>query len=294
MTTSFRAAAVITAYQPDSSLPEAVRSVLGQVQHVLVVDDGSTCGDDVLGECEALGATVMRHDANRGIGAALNTGIGAARSADHTLTHVLTMDQDSTLPVGYVQTLVLAEQAATRSGVDVGMTSPGDIATMRRRRSSGDADFLAGGEPIQSGLLLPVATLDTVGDFDESLVIDGVDSDYWLRALDAGLDAVVAPGVSLTHRLGQPVVLSSGRQLPFVVASRFRYYYQWRNLVVLVRRHGRRHPGWAIGAVGRAVRHLMIVTALAPGRGGRARAALDGLQAGWRGESGLRHRAAGE
>lgn len=287
MTPSYRAAAVITAYRPDSSLPEAVRSVLGQVQHVVVVDDGSPSGDDVLDECEAMGATVLRHGANRGIGAALNTGIDAVRSADHTLTHVLTMDQDSTLPVGYLETLMLAEQAATRSGVRVGMTSPGDITTVRRRRSPGHADFLSGGEPIQSGLLLPVATLDLVGDFDESLVIDGVDSDYWLRALDAGLGAVVAPGVSLTHRLGQPVVLASGRRLPLVVASSFRYHYQWRNLVVLVRRHGRRHPRWAAGAVVRAVRHLVLVTAFASGRLPRLRSAGAGLLAGVRGEQGL-------
>jgi rhamnosyltransferase len=287
MTRSLRAAAVITAYRPDSSLPEAVRSVLGQVQHVVVVDDGSASGDEVLRDCEALGATVLRHEANRGIGAALNTGIGAARRGDHALTHVLTMDQDSTLPGGFVEGLVRAEQAAARSGVRVGMTSPGDITTVRRRRSTGGADFLRGGEPIQSGLLLPVATLDAVGDFDESLVIDGVDTDYWLRARDAGLDAVVAPGLSLTHRLGQPVVLASGRRLPFVVASPFRYYYQWRNLVVLVRRHGRRHPTWAAGAVLRAVRHLVLVTVFAAGRFQRLRIARAGLRAGVRGERGL-------
>jgi rhamnosyltransferase len=286
MTPSFRAAAVITAYQPGPSLTEAVRSVLDQVHHVVVVDDGSPSGAELIEACEALGATVVRHEVNRGIGAALNTGIAAARSADRTLTHVLTMDQDSALPDGYVETLVRASQAATRSGTRVGMTSPGDIATVRRDRTRGHADFTAGGEPIQSGLLLPVSTLDAVGAFDESLVIDGVDTDYWLRALDAGLEAVVAPGVSLTHQLGQPVVLANGRQLPFVVASRFRYHYQWRNLVLLVRRHGRRHPGWAAGAVVRAARHLAIVTVVAPGRRGRLREASAGLRAGLRGETG--------
>lgn len=286
MTPSFRAAAVITAYRPGPSLPGAVRSVLDQVHHVVVVDDGSPSGGELIDECKALGAAVVRHGVNRGIGAALNTGIGAARSGDRTLTHVLTMDQDSALPGGYVQALVRAERAATRAGTRVGMTSPGDIATVRRHRTQGHADFAAGGEPIQSGLLLPVATLDAVGAFDESLVIDGVDTDYWLRALDAGLEAVVAPGVSLTHQLGQPVVLANGRQLPFVVASRFRYRYQWRNLVLLVRRHGRRHPRWAAGAVVRAARHLAIVTVVAPGRTGRLREACAGLRAGIRGETG--------
>ena len=253
MTTSFRPAAVITAYRPGPSLVAALRSVLGQVQHVVVVDDGSPVQDSpahdaVLRECAALGATVVRHDVNRGIGAALNTGVRAVRGADPALTHVLTMDQDSELPEYYLVALVAAEQAARDAGGVVGMTSPSDITTVRRSRNTHPRSFALGGEPIQSGMLLPVGTLDAVGDFDESLVIDGVDSDYWLRALDLGFTAIVAPGVSLTHQLGQPIVLANGRRLPFVVAAEFRYFYQWRNLVRLVRRHGRRHRarrrGW--------------------------------------------------
>jgi rhamnosyltransferase len=293
MTTTSRPAAVITAYCPERSLVAAVRSVRDQVEQVVVVDDGSPGGgsaalDEVLHECASLGATVVRHDSNRGIGAALNTGVRRARDADPAATHVLTLDQDSEVPAGFVADLLAAEQHAVTAGVAVGMTSPGAIATVRRSGPARDRGFEPGGEPIQSGLLLPVATLDVVGDFDESLVIDGVDSDYWLRAVDRGLTAVVAPGVSLGHRLGHPVVLPGGRELPLVVASEFRYYYQWRNLVRLVRRHGRRHPGWAAGAVVRASRHLAIVTALAPGRRGRLREALRGLGAGLRGDTGGR------
>ncbi|WP_210648777.1 glycosyltransferase [Nocardioides sp. SYSU D00065] len=288
MTTSHRTAAVITAYQPGETLTTAVRSVVGQVAHVVVVDDGSSDAAAVLAECAALGARVLSHGANRGIGAALNTGIGAARAADPTLTHVLTLDQDSEVPDGFLAGLAAAERAAREAGMRVGMTSPGTITTVRRGGTDNADVFRPGGEPIQSGLLLPVATLDAVGDFDESLVIDGVDSDYWLRALDVGLTAVVAPGVSLDHRLGQPLVTGGGIRLPFVVASQFRYYYQWRNLVRVVRRHGRRHPRWAAGAVVRAARHLAIVTVLAPGRGARLRNAGAGVRAGLRGEHGLR------
>jgi rhamnosyltransferase len=43
-------------------------------------------------------------------------------------------------------------------------------------------------------------------------------------------------------------------------------------------------------AVVRALRHLAIVTALAPGRRARLREAAAGLAAGWRGESGARDR----
>jgi rhamnosyltransferase len=210
-----------------------------------------------------------------------------ARRADPALTHVLTLDQDSELPAHLVDVLLAAEHDARTSGLAVGMVSPGFVATVSRGSADRDATFAPGGEPIQSGLLLPVSTLELVGEFDESLVIDGVDSDYWLRALDEGLTAVVAPGGRLEHRLGHPIVLASGRELPLVVASEFRYFYQWRNLVRLVRRHGRRHPRWAAGAVLRALRHLALVTLFAPGRSARLQRAAAGLRAGLRGEQGL-------
>lgn len=286
MTPPLRAAAVVTAYQPDAALTTAVRSAVGQVTRIVVVDDGSDSGDDVLEECASLGATVVRHETNRGIGAALNTGIRAVRRCDPTLTHVLTLDQDSELPVHFVAGLAAAERAALDAGVSVGMTSPGVITTVRRGHADAPAAFEHGGEPIQSGLLVPVSVLDAVGGFDDDLVIDGVDTDFWLRALDRGYVAVMAPGVALEHRLGNPIVLPGGRPLPLTVANEFRYFYQWRNLVLLLRRHGRRHPRWAVGAVARAVRHLAIVTLLAPGRSARLGRSVAGLRAGVAGRRG--------
>jgi rhamnosyltransferase len=287
MTHPIRVAAVVTAYQPDSSLLTALRSASGQVAHVVVVDDGSTSAGKVLEECTALGAVVVRHKANRGIGAALNTGIREVRQTDPTLTHVLTLDQDSELPHGFMDALLAAERDARVAGAHVGMVSPGSVATVGSRRTNGAATFALGGEPIQSGLLLPVTTLDVVGEFDESLVIDGVDTDYWLRSLDSGLEAVVAPGTTLEHRLGHPIVLPGGRSLPLVVASEFRYFYQWRNLVRLLQRHARRHPRWAVGAVARALRHVVLVTVFAPGRARRLHLVAAGLHAGLRDEHGL-------
>jgi rhamnosyltransferase len=288
MTSLSRVAAVVTAFEPGPALEKAVRSVVGQVAHVVVVDDGSDGGASALEACRELGATVVRHDTNRGIGAALNTGVHAVRRLDPAPTHVLTLDQDSALPPGFVAGLSAAEGAARDAGVRVGMTSPGVISTVRRGGVGAAAAFERGGEPIQSGLLVPAGVLDAVGGFDDDLVIDGVDTDFWLRARDLGFTAVVAPAVTLEHRLGNPLVLPGGRRLPLTVANEFRYYYQWRNLVHLVRRHGRRHPRWAAGATLRAVRHLVIVTVLAPGREGRLREAYAGLRAGLRSVTGPR------
>lgn len=285
--------AAIAAFRPGTELLRAVEAVIGQVATVLVVVDEhpvSAATRAVLDRCAAAGAEVVERPANDGIGAALNTGVARLRELVPGLTDVLTLDQDSAVPEGYVAALLDAGTRARAAGVRVGMVAPDSVGSMLRlpgRRARPDGVRL-GGEPIQSGLLVPVEVLDLLGGFDESLFIDGVDTDFYLRARDRGLQCVLASGTRLEHRLGQAITVGDDRDLPLLVASTFRYHYQWRNLVVLLRRHARRHPAWAVLAVVRAVRHLAIVTVLAPGRRARLREAYAGLRAGLRGETGTR------
>ncbi|WP_136519423.1 glycosyltransferase [Cellulomonas telluris] len=279
--------AVVTAFQPDDGLLEVVRSVGPQVDRVVVVDDGSSDeAAPVLARAAEAGATVLRQGANLGIGAALNAGLRAAGDAD-----VLTLDQDSRVPAGYVAALRAALDAARAAGVAVGMVGPGRATGVRAAAAAPGAasDVVEGREPIQSGLLLPADALAALGPFDAALFIDGVDTEYWLRARAAGFRAVVAPGTQLEHRLGRAhEVRLAGRRLAVTHAAIFRYYYIARNRVVLVRRYGRREPVWALGAVVRDVRHLAITCVLVPGRLARLRETAAGLRDGARGRTGRR------
>jgi rhamnosyltransferase len=284
--------AVVAAFGPGTELVAAVEHVLAQVDAVVVVVDEHPVGDAtrrVLDACRAAGAQVVEHDANRGIGAALNTGTAALRQALPDLGWVLTLDQDSSVPEGYVAALLAAAHAADRVGTRVGMVAPDAVGSILRLPARARRDgVVLGGEPIQSGLLVPRDVLERLEGFDEALFIDGVDTDFYLRARDLGLRCVVAPGTRLEHRLGQAITVGAGHEVPFLVASTFRYHYQWRNLVTLLRRHARRHPVWAVRAVVRAARHLAIVTVLTGGRLQRLREAASGLRAGLRGERGRR------
>jgi rhamnosyltransferase len=285
---SARVTAVVTAFRPDAGLLEVCASVAPQVDAVVVVDDGSgPAADGVLDACAALGATVLRHPGNRGIGAALNTGVSAALdAAGGAPADVLTLDQDSAVPRGYVAALRAALGRARAAGLDVAMVGPGRATGVRAAGAGdGDADgVVRAREPIQSGLLLTAGALRALGPFDAGLFIDGVDTEYWLRARARGLAAVVAPDAELTHRLGRRhEVRLGGRALLSVGhAAEFRYYYIARNRVELVRRFGRREPAWAAGAVLRDLRHLALTTVLVPGRAGRLRETLDGLRDGAR------------
>lgn len=286
--------AAIAVFRPGPELLVGVERVLRQVDVVVVaVDEHPVCDATrgILDRCRSAGADVVELGANRGIGAALNFGVARLRELAPGLTDVLTLDQDSAVPEGYVAALLAAGSAATIAGVRVGAVAPDSVGSMVRLHA-GRADgrgVRIGGEPIQSGLLVPADVLDRLHGFDESLFIDGVDTDFYLRARDLGLQCVLAPDTRLEHRLGQAITVGRDQELPLLVASTFRYHYQWRNLVALLRRHARRHPRWAALAVLRAVRHLAIVTVLAPGRRGRLREAWSGLRAGLAGQTGRRH-----
>jgi len=74
----------VTAVIPTFNRPEATRRAIRSIQaqrpcrpsEVLVVDDGST--DDTAEAAAELDVTVIRHEQNRGLAAARNTGLGAA------------------------------------------------------------------------------------------------------------------------------------------------------------------------------------------------------------------------
>jgi rhamnosyltransferase len=275
-----RVAAVIPAYEPGQNLLELVAALAPQVTAVVVVDDGSPTGGPTIDAAAERGARVIRHETNRGIAAALNTGVRAAVSDDDILG-VLTVDQDSQVPPGFVGALVDGWERAERDGVRVGLVAPEHISGLPRQRS--------GRPPVQSGLLLPVATIRRVGDFDEGLVIDGVDDDFALRCLDAGLALVVAENITLGHHLGQThEVHVAGRTVTLTRSAPFRYYYLTRNRIRLVGRHAQKHPGWAVRQVVGAAGHLGLVLALDPERSSRAREAWRGVRDGIRGATGAR------
>jgi len=109
---TLRAAAVIAAFNEESTISAVVRGVLGSVDHVIVVDDGST--DRTAERARSAGAEVIAHGTNRGKGHAVRTGL--ERVFGGGFTHVLLLDGDMQHLPEEAASLVAA---AAASGADV-------------------------------------------------------------------------------------------------------------------------------------------------------------------------------
>lgn len=299
-----RVTAVVPVFRPDESLVDLVAALAAQCDAVVLVDDtGSSEADDPTGQgaavdrldllgrlerlerCRAAGAEVIRHETNRGIATALNTGVSQAFSQQPGADAVVTVDQDSVVTADLVRRLVDAWRQAQQAGLDVGLVAPQHVEGLPDQTHTASMGVLLGRDPIQSGLLVPATTWSAVGGFDEGLFIDGVDTDFALRVLDARLAVVLAPGLRLGHRLGTSAEVGG---VKVTRSATFRYYYLTRNRVLLLRRYARPHPHWAAGQVVGVAGHLGKVLALTPQRRAVLREVRHGIRDGVRGVTGRR------
>ena len=83
-------AAVIPAYQDEKHIGDIVRRTREQLDHVLVIDDGST--DQTAQRAREAGAEVIVHNQNRGKGEALKTGLGHWLGREVTWVSLLDSD----------------------------------------------------------------------------------------------------------------------------------------------------------------------------------------------------------
>jgi glycosyltransferase involved in cell wall biosynthesis len=107
-----RAVAAVPAFNEAATIVTVIEGLRDVVDHVLVVDDGST--DGTAGLARSAGAEVVEHDRNRGKGHAIRTAI--ARLSGRPFTHVLMLDGDLQHLPGEAPRLI---EAAARTGADV-------------------------------------------------------------------------------------------------------------------------------------------------------------------------------
>lgn len=274
-----------------------------QVATVVVVDNGST--DQPLQWLRRRQATgeieLVECGENLGIAAAHNAGI--RRAQDRGAQYVLLLDQDSVPDARMVETLVNAHSTLERKGVAVSAVGPRYVdpraghssffvrfGTFRFLRSYCHADrcneVVAADFLISSGSLISCRTLAAVGNMEEGLFVDHVDTEWFLRARANGFGAFGVCDAVMTHTLGSRslrVWLGRWRHVP--EHSPLRHYYIFRNSILLYRRpYAARN--WVRNDILRLLFMLIYYPLRTAPRLEHLRMMLRGAWDGWRGSSG--------
>jgi glycosyltransferase involved in cell wall biosynthesis len=134
-----RTAVIVPAYEASATVGDVVSELVRCWPHdhgVLVVDDGSL--DDTSDRARRAGATVARHDRNRGKGAALRTGLLLAR--DRGFDVAVTVDADGQHPTE--EALRLAGHEAPPEALVLGIRDlPGAGAPRANQMSNRISNF---------------------------------------------------------------------------------------------------------------------------------------------------------
>ena len=235
--------AIVVTYNPNCSfLIDLLNLLVLQVEHVVVIDNGSCDSLSVVGAYFQINdVNLIRLGANKGIGCAHNIGIKYAQG--NNFDFVLLMDQDSLPEENMVSKLLLSLEVTC--GCAVGPRYYDDRRSLQPPFTSIRGfrlkrHYCCGAEPlvsvdhlISSGCLFPIWAFDLIGYMREDLFIDNIDVEWGLRAKSLGYSLFGVYDATMMHRLGDDPISALGRQ--FVVHTPSRHYYQFRNTIILLR-----------------------------------------------------------
>ena len=286
METPHRLAAIILTYRPDLALlRRAVVSLCHQVERILIVDNGTGWDSDAL-----LGAfsgtdrdriEIVWLDANIGVGAGHNRGIRWARARG--FTHILILDQDSIPRPDMVRQQVAALDRLYAQGIPVAAVAAryvdrysGRIGPFVRigswRLTQVQCGLTGAGELpeidfiISSGALIPMRVLDKVGDMNEDLFVDHVDTEWILRCRAQGYRAFGVCDAIMEHGVGNTTFrFWFGRWRNTPLHSPERDYYLFRNSINVYRMP---HAPWRwiVNDILRLLGLAVVFPVFAPGR----------------------------
>lgn len=175
---------------------------------------------------------------NYGIATAQN--VGFRRLLDNeAISFIVLFDQDSCFDDSYPFEMARLFQEIRQKHPNLAVLGPTVVrketgisygSAIHKNRDN-DALFNAKAEIIASGSCMSREALEDVGLNDEKLFIDFVDCEWCWRAQARGYICGTTPLLSVFHKVGQRE-LHIGRHV-VIISAPFRYYYQYRNLIIL-------------------------------------------------------------
>lgn len=244
---------IVVSYNPTVGILTNVTALSAQVDHVVVVDNGSegeSC--DYLRQLGTIpNVSLVYHNANLGIATALNTGVQWALRYHYRW--VATFDQDSQVTLNML-TLMLEAYEAFPDQNRIAIISPqyrdqstGRIMAGATRKQQDNVKYARVLTTMTSGNLVNTNIFQSVGFFEDAMFIDLVDAEFCLRCARAGYVIIEAQQALLDHNLGRPSQHKLFWKRPFVSNhSAIRRYYITRNKVFVYKNYARSYPVWVL------------------------------------------------
>lgn len=230
-------ATVIILYEPSEAERSNVSRFAQANEGVLIDNSSAAC-------FQASTVGRMRYvwlGGNKGIAAAQNEAVRLLLS-EGKYEQIVFLDQDSRVDSDYPEKIVKEMIRAAAEVGDVGIIGPLVVnrqsdevysSSIHKDRFVG-TDLVERGFIISSGSCVSASVLQRVGLADDRLFIDYVDSEWCWRARAKGYRSVVTCRVRMSHQVGRRLIHIG----PFrdIVSAPFRYEYQFRNYLWLLRR----------------------------------------------------------
>ena len=200
-------AAIVVTYNSDEGLNKSTKSLIKQVDSIIMVDNGSNDeGKEIINKIKnkyGEKIEVIFNEENLGIATALNKGVKYALNNDYKW--ILTMDQDSCAEENMVKIMLETYYAIDENErKDILSLFPTfidrGIESLDKNNENVEYEYVDA--EITSGNLLKAEIFEKAGFFDDSLFIDMVDTDYCMRLNELGIKMIRISGAILNHSIG--------------------------------------------------------------------------------------------
>ena len=233
--------AVVILYHPDGSLKDRLLTYLPYVEKLFIFDNSeNTVPRDLLADLPSPDKVSYYTDnENRGIAVRLNQAIQMA--INEQFDWLLTMDQDSYFAnQNFSNFLNCLKNYPENNNVAVFGVQYLDAALQAAACHAVTTNHL-----ITSGSILNLSLFPLIGNFDEKLFIDQVDSEYCYRAILKSYKIVQFENIYLQHNLGQQSIhrsLKSFKKTKRSLHSPLRLYYMTRNYLYMRSKYQNHFP----------------------------------------------------
>jgi len=184
---------VVVLYNPDESIIKNINSYINDIEKLYLVDNSENKNHDLINKIMSISdkCIYVDNNGNQGIAHALN--VGARLAIENGADWLLTMDQDTSFSENDL--IKIQEELLAVDITNTAIVSPSHYL-------GDDIKPFYNEIVMTSGNLINLHLFGKIGEFDENLFIDSVDTEYCLRIYSMRYKIKRIPSVILNHNLG--------------------------------------------------------------------------------------------